>query len=363
MSEAAPNTQAAPSPVPANAAPAGTAANDNDTPRVQGAPANDNGSPPTGEQRADLKQAQSAGELTAAQFRALADGGKVKLKVYGREREVDAAEALRLLQINAAGDDALRTAAEERKRDAEVREDTKRRVQQLGQSLRNDTLGTLRKLGLEEALYSQLEAELKYQQMPEEQRAKHEIETERQQIARERAEWKAEQERHQQEAQGRREQQQAQEDARRINQEWAQALDGAGFGPSEKQRKLALRHMMNRAQAFIDNGMEMPPAQDLAMDAREHFRELAREYTGGLDPRRAEEELGPEFLRELRKADVARIKETQARSPAGQFQNGTTARVESPMSSKQAANGKQVKYTGGLAGWMAARDAKLNGRK
>jgi hypothetical protein len=358
MSEAAPNMPAAPAAEPTTAQPA----NDNATGSPQVA-ANDNGSAPTGEQRADLKQAQSAGELTAAQFRSLAEGGKVKLKVYGREREVDAAEALRLLQINAAGDDALRTAAEEKKRVAEEREDTKRRVQQLGQSLRSDTLGTLRKLGLEEALYSQLEAELKFQNMPEDQRARHEIETERQQIARERAEWKAEQERHQQEAQGRREQQQAQEDARRINQEWAQALDGAGFGASERQRKLALRHMMNRAQAFIDNGMEMPPAQDLAMDAREHFRELAREYTGGLDPRRAEEELGPDFLREIRKADVARLKETQARSPAGQFQNGTTARVESPMSSKQTGNGKQVKYTGGLAGWMAARDAKLSGRK
>lgn len=343
-------------------------ANDNDsagagrspTPVHTGAPANDNAQPSAGE-RAELKDAQQAGDLTAAQFRALADGGKVKLKVYGKEREVDAAEALRILQRGAAGDDAMRTAAEERKKVDAEREKLKGDAQKLGHALRSDPLAVLRRLGLEDALLAQYEREVEYQKLPEEQRTRHEIDRERQRLAQERQAWQQEQERHKQAQERQRAEAQAQADAQAWNRDLVQALEGVGFGKNETKRKRAIAYMCERAQAFVDNGLEIPPAPELARDAKEYFLEEAREYARSLDPAEAEEQFGADFMRALRKADVARLKETQSRAPGGQFATGNTARVESP--APQGKNGRQqVRYTGSLASYMAARDAKLNGR-
>jgi hypothetical protein len=313
--------------------------------------------PATTEQRADLADAKASGDLTAAQFKALAEGGKIKLKVYGKEREVDASEALRLLSINAGSDDAMRSAAAERKKAGEEREQTKREAQQLGQMLRKDPLSVIRRLGLEDAILDQYEREVAYKALPEDQRARHEIETERQRLAREKAEWKAQQDRHAQEQQQKQLHAQAVADARAFNQELAGALDSVNFGKSETKRKRAITYMVERANHFLDNGLEIPPAAELASDAKAYFLEEAREYARSLDPAEAEQEFGPDFMRALRKSDVARIKETQSRAPGGQFATGNVARVEAgePPAGR-------VRYSGGMAGWEAARQAKLKGK-
>lgn len=350
MSEVA----AVPAAAPETIAEAAQPANDNATPSAPAAASE--GAQPSAETASDLKDAKAAGELTAAQFKILADGGKIPLKVYGKERMVGAEEALRLLSVNAGGDDAMRTAAEERKRAKAELEKAQALPKKLQEALSKDFMGTVRKLGLEDFMWSALEQEAAYLQLPEDQRAQRDLEAQRAQLEREKAAWKAEQERAQQTAQERRAQERAMQDAKALNQEWAQGLDAAGFGKSELQRKRAMRWMAERAQTYLDNDLPMPSGTELAKEAREFFAEEVREYARSIDPAAAEQELGPELLRQLRQAEVAKLKTTQARADGGQFATGNVAK---PAPTQPEA---RKRFSGSYADWEAARLAALKGR-
>jgi hypothetical protein len=308
MSEAAAPAPSAPvetntsAPVEASAP-----ANDNAVARTihDAPPANDNAAPSAAVD--DVYHAENLGDLGEKKWR---------LRNGDQERVVDTKELLRLSQIGHAGYDAFRKAAEREKAVTAKEETLRSQVAELQRGFKESPLQMLRRMGLEDRLYADLEQELQYQQLPDHERARHDLDRERQRLEQERSAWQQQQEQVQRQAA----EAQLAEESKRYEQtflrDYNAALDAAGMPQSEKVRSRAIRLMAQMHERALSSGVEVP-VDVLARQAQDELAELGRAYVGSAPPEKARELLGEDWIRGVQQHDVQRVQ--QSRAPNGQF--------------------------------------------
>jgi hypothetical protein len=292
-------------PVPTTVAGAGTA--------------NDNaGAPPTLD---DVFHADNLGDLAEKKWR---------LKNGDQERVVDTRELLRQAQIGAAGYDAFRKAAEREKAITAQEERLRAQVGELQRGFKESPLGMLRRMGLEDQLYNELEQELNYQQLPPDQRARADLDRERQQVEQERLAWQREQEQRQQAQQEQQLQVEAQRHQAAFVASYTQALDGIGMPANEKLRGRAIRLMAQAHGQALRSGVEVP-VDVLARHAYEDLSEAGRAFVGSAPPDKARELLGEDWIRGVQQHDVQRVQTTQQpRTTDGKFAPTKQAAANEP---------------------------------
>ncbi len=318
-------------------------ANDNSAPpRSMSAseqPANDNaeaGAEPSVEDIYDLENL--ADELRSKKFR---------IKYGDQERVVDTAEALRLAQVGHAGYEAFRKAAEREKAVTAKEQALRAEVENLRASFNRSPLQVLREMGLEDALYADLERELQYQQMPEHERARFDLEQQRRQIEQERAAWQQQQEEAQRAVYERQVQAEAQRHVATFTQQYNAALDAAGVPSDATLREEAIPFMARMHEQALSSGVDVP-VEVLARKVRERFERLGVSLVRSTPAEKVPELLGNKF-REAQQADVRRVQ--QARAPNGQFQ--------SPQSAPKSAPQERTKARfSSMRDWQRALDSK-----
>jgi hypothetical protein len=305
MSEAAsaaPTSAPDTSTVPASAAPAGTAANDNAAPASPVA-ANDNGggAPPTLD---DVLHAENLAEDLA--------GKKWRLKHGEQERVVDTRELLRLGQIGHAGYEAFRKASELEKTVQAREEQIRGKLATLQQRLSEDPYETLVQLGYEDQLLASIERRVQYQQMAPEQRQRADIERERQRFEQERQAFQRQQQEQQRQQQEHAIRAQAQQAEATFRQQYNAALDAVGMPADPDLRGEAIMRMAAEHERLFNANV---PIEVIARTVHERMQKIGTAFRP--PPEKAREAFGEDYVRQLQQADVQRLQ--QPRAPNGQF--------------------------------------------
>jgi hypothetical protein len=335
---------AAPPTAPAEATQAPT--NDN---AAASPPANDSGQQ-SAEGKATLADAAREGVLSHDELRALTAGKKIPLVIYGKERLVDADQAIRYLQKGEAGNEALETTKAERKALEAEKAKIQKRDANIMAAFDADPVEALERMGYGDKLWAALEKRAQLGAMTPEQREQHEHKTERERFAAEKKAFEDAKRREHEERQKAQHQQQAAKDADALTASWTKALDGAQFPANPKRREAAIRHMHAQAMRFIDAGEPLPDPRWLADDAKADYEERRREAAEALEPDELESVLGPEKVRKFEQARIAKLRDTQQPRVAGKF----APKAEPKQSAKEAPR----KYYGNtFDAWKAAKQA------
>lgn len=231
------------------------------------------------------QSAEKTAEAVAEQIR------KMKLKVNGKDVEMDEAEVIRRAQLASGADEKFREAS-----------DLRKQATQLVEALRANPLDVLGKLGVDvrEFTESYLAKELQREMLSPEQRELQELrEWRQQQQAQHEASQKEQMTRAQQQEMAKLQQRAAQEYDTKITE----VLSQSNVPKTAYTVKRVAELLMGALQKGYD--LDVNTAVDMV---REGYTTDLQSMVGGLDGEPLVKFLGPELLKKLRKHDLAQLK-------------------------------------------------------
>jgi hypothetical protein len=290
------------SPTP-SAAPSAAPATKSAAPSTGSAPSNGAPQAPKGTQEARTEAAANgstaAPEATTAQQAATEAAKeaarKLKLKVNGKEMELDESEVVRRAQLASAADERFREAAEMRKS-----------AEQFFQTLINDPKSVLLhpelrdKINFRALAEEYLGSELKRELMSPEERELHEV-----------REWRKQQEEQQQRTQQEQMTKAQQEEMTRLQQRAAQEYDRKISDVLAESNLPKNAYTVKRVAELLHGALTKGYDLDVqtAVDmVREGYMSDVQALVGGLDGEALLKLLGDDITKKLRKHDLARIK-------------------------------------------------------